>query len=104
MNQTLNHPEAKAEICFHEGWNLTPAGRSNPNEYWSHIHFDGDPKWGQELWTLFVELDKPPEPNQQVYLAKIFFLSPKAPSHFLRPGQKFELCIGKIVKAHGVIK
>ena len=104
QNPTLNPPEAMAEIRFEQGWNLTPAGTANPLRYWSHVHFEDDPKWGQELWTLFVELDKAPEPQQQVYLAKVFFMAPKAPHHFFRPGQKFDLCVGPMVKAHGVIK
>ncbi len=59
--------------------------------------------WGKELWTLFVELDKAPEHNQTVYLAKIFFLAPNAPYHFLQPSQKFDLCVGSMVMAHGVV-
>ncbi len=104
QNQTLNSPEATAEIRFEQGWNLTPAGTTNPLCYWSHVHFEGDPKWGKELWTLFVALDKAPELHQQVYHAKIFFMAPNAPHHFFRPGQKFELCVGPKVKAQGVVK
>jgi hypothetical protein len=35
---------AIAEIHFEQGWNLTPAGTANPLRYWSHVHFEGDPK------------------------------------------------------------
>lgn len=95
---------AIAEIQFEQGWNLTPAGTANPLRYWSHVHFEGDAKWGQELWTLFVDLDNPPKEDQRVYLARVFFLAPTAPTHFLRNGQRFELCVGPMVKARGIVK
>lgn len=104
QNSTFNTPTAIAEIRFSQGWNLTPAGTVNPLRYWAHVHFKDDPRWGQETWTLFVELTKAPEQQQRIYLAKIFFMAPKAPSQFLTPDQEFDLCVGSVVKAHGVVK
>ncbi len=103
QNQTFTPREARAKIRFDQGWNLTPAGTSHPLRYWSHVHFEDDPKWGQELWTLFVELDSEPAPLQKDFTARIFFMAPTAPHVFLRIGQKFNLCVGPMVKAHGVI-
>ena len=41
-----------------------------------------------------MELDKVPEPHQQVYLAKVFFMAPKAPHHFSSPGPKVQFVRG----------
>jgi hypothetical protein len=104
QNQTKTNLGAIADLQFQNGWNLSPAGTANPLRYWSHVHFNDDPKWGQETWTLFVELDNPPCPQQQVYRARVFFMAPMAPHHFLQVGQEFDLCVGIVVKAHGIVK
>jgi hypothetical protein len=104
MPSDNDNPKALAEIVFEQGWDLSSAGTANPLRYWSHAHFEDDPNWGREHWTLFVELEKPPEPSQNTYRAKVFFMAPTAPHHFLRPGQKFDLCVGPMIKARGVIK
>jgi len=104
MPDPLQNPAAIADLVFDGNWNLSPAGTSNPLRYWSHVHFENDPNWGKEHWTLFVELEEAPEANQKTFTAKIFFVAPKAPHQFLQPGQKFVLCVGPIVKAHGIIR
>ncbi len=104
MANDIENPKALAEITFDDAWNLSPAGTANPLRYWCHVHFEDDPNWGKEHWTLFVELDRAPEPQQRVYLAKVFFMAPTAPHHFLRVGHKFSLCVGPMIKARGVIK
>jgi hypothetical protein len=104
QDQMRKNPEAIAELQFEGGWNLSPAGTVNPLRYWSHVHFKNDPKWGREIWTLFVELQGEPVAGQRMYQAKIFFIAPGAPQHFFRIGQEFDLCVGSIVKGHGVIK
>lgn len=100
----MNTPSAFAELRFDERWNLSPAGTANPLRYWANVHFKDDPNWGKELWTLFVELDEAPADGKRIYTAKVFFMAPPAPHHYLRPGAEFELCVGEIVKARGVIK
>ena len=100
----MKTPEALAEITFDQGWNLSFAGTANALRYWAHVHFENDPKWGQELWTLFVELDVPPVEGQKVFTAKVYFVAPTAPHHCLQPERKFDLCVGEVVKARGVIK
>ncbi len=104
MPENTKNPIALAEITFDSGWNLSPAGTANPLQYWSHAHFEDDPNWGKEHWTLFVELDRPPTPERRVYLAKVFFVAPTAPHHLLRAGHRFDLCVGPMVKAQGFIK
>ena len=100
----MNNTKAVAEITFEKGWNLSCAGTANSLCYWAHIHFENDPKWGQELWTLFVELDAPPSEGIKVYTARVYFMAPTAPHNSLQPGRKFDLCVGDVVKAHGVVK
>lgn len=104
MQNDFENPKVLAEITFRDGWNLTPAGTANPFRYWSHVHFEKDSNWGKELWTLFIELERTPEPSRRVHLAKVFFMAPEAPHHLLRAGHKFALCVGPLVKAHGIIK
>jgi len=104
MPHPIRNPAAIAEITFDQSWNLSPAGTSNPLRYWSHIHFENDPNWGKEHWTLFVELEKAPEPNQKTYIANVFFMAPTAPHHLLQPGHKFDSCVGPMVKAYGVVR
>lgn len=82
MDQTIDTPRALAEIHFQNEWNLPGASDIHPLRYWAHVHFEDDPKWGKERWTLFIELEKPPESGAQVYLATIFFVAPSAPFHF----------------------
>ena len=104
MDQEINSTQAVAEIRFQQEWNLPVASNIHPLRYWSHVRFEGDPKSGQQLWTLFVELSKPPEPHQRIYVAKMFFVAPMAPHYLLQKGKSFELFIGSRVKAHGVVK
>jgi len=105
MDGKIQNPQAFAEIHFDPktGWSLSLAGHGNLRRYWSHVHFENDPNWGKELWTLFVELETQPSPEQSVYRVKVFFMAPEAPHHFLQPGRKFKLCVGEMVKATGVI-
>jgi hypothetical protein len=100
----INTPEAIAEITFDQGWNLSSAGTAKALRYWAHVHFENDLKCGQELWTLFVELNAAPVEGQKVYTAKVYFVAPTAPHHYLQPERKFELCVGEVLKARGVIK
>lgn len=101
---SLSNPlSVTAELCFEEEWNLAPAGTASPLRYWSHVHFDGDLNWGKEIWTLLIELDKPPQKSQRVFKVKVFFLSPNAPINFLKQGQQFNLCVGSIIKCRGII-
>jgi hypothetical protein len=100
----MNRAIAFAEINFNQDWNLSPAGTDSNLRYWAHVHFENDPQWGKDLWTLFVELDAPPIKGQKLYRAKIYFVAPNAPDHLLRPERKFKLCVGETYKAKGVIK
>jgi hypothetical protein len=104
MSSAPAPPSAIAEIEFAQDWNLSPAGTANPLRYWSHVRFENDATWGQEYWTLFVEIDDPPADGQRVYEARIYFLAPTAPAQLLRVGQRFELCVGSVVNARGVVK
>ena len=105
----MSNPTGIAEINFptDQGWNLPTAGRSNPLEYWSHIHFEEDLDWGKKLWTVFLELETAPIPKQNKYFAKICFFVDQAPHHFIEAGKKFELCIGNLAhvpaRATGII-
>lgn len=84
-------------------WNFSQAGVGGPLRYWAHVHFENDPLWGKETWTLFVELTEAPTTGRKKYDAKIFFMSPDAPHEFLRVGQKFTLGAGDRVMATGVV-
>jgi hypothetical protein len=105
----MSNPTGIAEIYFpaDQGWNLSPAGRSNPLEYWSHIYFEGDPDWDKGLWTVFLELEAAPAPKQTKHVAKISFFADKAPHHLIEAGKHFELRVGNLAhvppRAKGVI-
>jgi len=97
----MTKPTSIAEICFpsEQGWNLPSASHINPLRFWANIHFEEDLDWGKKLWTVFVEPETAPIPKQIKYTAKIFFIAPDAPHHFLKAGNKFMLCIGNLPEA-----
>ena len=105
----MNNPTGIAEIIFPagQGWNLPSAGRGNPLEFWSHIHFKEDLEWGKKLWTVFIEPEIAPTKEQFKYVAKISFFASEAPHHLIEAGKGFDLCIGNLpgipTKANGVI-
>jgi hypothetical protein len=105
----MSNPTGIAEISFppDQGWNLPSAGRGNPLEFWSHIHFEDDLDWGKKLWTVFVELETAPIPKQSKYVVKICFFVDQAPHHFIEAGKHFELRIGNLAnvpaRAAGII-
>jgi hypothetical protein len=102
----MNRPEAYAEISLEPNniWNLSPAGTAHPLRYWAHLRSENDRRREPEFWTLFVELEAPPRAEQTIYSAKVFFMAPDAPHHLLQPGWNFELSVGDIIKARGVVK
>lgn len=101
----MKERRALAEIAVDpkRGWVLPTFG-SKPLRYWAHAHFEKDVTWGQQTWTLLVDLDKEPDINTGHFEAKVYFMAPKAPQHVLEEGAKFELLCGENHYTHGVIK
>jgi hypothetical protein len=94
----MSNPIGIAEICLpqDQSWNLPTAGRGNPLEFWAHIHFEADLDWGKKLWTVFIEPETQPKPDQNKYTVKICFFAEQAPQHLIEAGEKFELRIGNL--------
>jgi len=101
----MKERRALAEIAIDpkRGWVL-PAFGSKPLRYWAHVHFEKDATWGQQTWTLLVDLDKEPEMGAGSFEATVYFMAPKAPQHLFEEGAKFELLCGENHYTHGVIK
>ena len=98
------NPTALAELVFDDNWNLSPAGTASPLRYWAHVHFKDAPNRGKELWTLFVDLNEAPTEGKKTYIAEVSFMAPPAPHHYLKPNAEFNLFVGDILKARGIIK
>lgn len=58
--------------------------------------------WPEEAWSIVVEFEQPPRHGKETD-AQARFLSPDAPAHLLRPGNRFELLEGNRVIATGRI-
>jgi hypothetical protein len=58
--------------------------------------------WPKEAWSLVVEFEEMPRRGVQT-LARARFLSPEAPAHLLKSGNRFELLEGDRVVARGQI-
>lgn len=98
-------PAANVEIRLvnTDEWNLSPAGTAMRFRYWAHIRLEDDSKADLQQRTVFVELTSEPTPCSEVYFGKMYFVAPTAPHDSLKAGGRFELCVGPIVKARGVI-
>ncbi|HEX5219719.1 MAG TPA: hypothetical protein VFZ59_09140 [Verrucomicrobiae bacterium] len=99
---------AIAEIAVNtkQGWNLPTFGSKKPDQfrYWAHVHFEKDATWGQQTWTLILDLDKDPVSSASQLEATVYFMSPNAPHHLLAEEAKFELVCGESHYTNGVIK
>ena len=60
--------------------------------------------WGQQTWTLLVDLEKEPDVHAGQIEATVYFMAPIAPEELLEEGAKFELLCGESHYTHGVIK
>jgi len=89
-----------------KGWALPTFGSKKPSQfrYWAHAHFEKDPTWGEQTWTLLVDLEKSPDTNADHVEATVYFMSPNAPDELLEEGAKFELVCGENYYTSGVIK
>ena len=59
--------------------------------------------WPNEAWSIIVVFEQPPRLGEET-LAQARFLSPDAPVHLLRPGNRFELLEGNRVIAIGKVE
>ena|SRR5665213_111862 len=100
--------KALAEISVDpkRGWVLPTFGSKKPLRfrYWAHVHFEKDPTWGQQTWTLLVDLENEPDVIDGYIEATVYFMAPNAPINLLEEGAKFELVCGESHYAHGVIR
>jgi len=99
---------ATAQIVFDpkKGWVLPTFGSKKTNQfrYWAHVHFENDPMWGKQTWTLLIDLDKEPDLKAENFEALVYFMSPEAPQQLLEKGAKFELLCGENYYTQGFIK
>lgn len=84
--------EVRAKIT----WTRAPPTRE---VYFAPVHFDGDPTWPNEAWSLVVK--QPSEDDPGTY--PIRFLVPEAPHHLLKRGARFTLYEGPRAVATGII-
>lgn len=88
----------------HDGWTLPRFGSKTPHRYWAHVHFENDPTWGKETWTLIVDPEQHPVDPAGPVSAKVHFFVPSAPQELIQEGAKFELLCGESHYGHGIIK
>jgi len=95
---------AEIKIDKSRGWVLPTFGSNRPHRYWGHAHFEGDPSWKKELWTLIVDLDGPPDVQAENATATVFFMAQEAPQHLIQVGAKFDLSCEDNPYTSGVVK
>lgn len=97
---------ARIELVWDAGWKYPSAGIDRPLTYWSWATFEDDPNRDSGIWTLFIQLLAEPRENQTVFHAKVWFVSPEAPQHFLDQGKRFSLFrgAGNVVNAVGIVE
>jgi hypothetical protein len=101
----MKHRKARAEIKVdkNSGWKLPIFGSKNPRRYWAHAHFEGDPSWEKEIWTLIVDLDCPPPSMDDTVTATIYFMAEDAPHDLIQEAAKFTLSCEDNVYTSGVV-
>lgn len=77
-------------------WTRTPPTQE---VYFAPVHFEGDPTWPNEAWSLVVK--QLTGDDADTY--PIRFLVPEAPHYLLKRGARFTLYEGRKAVATGVI-
>jgi hypothetical protein len=92
-----------ARICW-----ISPAdgGREHPptgRRYSTVARFEKEAKnWPKQAWSIVAEFVDGSDDSSGV-LAELRFLAPSAPSHLLKPGNRFDLFEGHRLVAHGEV-
>jgi hypothetical protein len=100
--------KALAEIAIdrQKGWVLPGFGSKQLDRfrYQAYAHFAEDEMWGQQTWTLLVDLEKMTDASADSVETTVYFMVPEAPQHLLEEGAEFELFMGQVHYTHGRIK